>query len=135
MRRVSFGLAIGIFRIMVPAAADTLILHNCAQETLHLRTFNEGDGVCWVARTETSLASCGTVTFTCDGKCKVEGISEVNVCGTMPRLNGEYVIPKGKAGTAEGYLKGLFTVGEMNRWRGGPDWYLVCVCSEAQMNF
>ena len=116
MRRVSFGLAIGIFGIMVPAAADTLTLHNCAQETLHLRTFNEGDGVCWVARTETSLASCGTVTFTCDGKCKVDGISAVgksgpNYCATMPRLNGEYVIPKGRAGAGEGYLK---TVGEMN---------------------
>jgi hypothetical protein len=131
MRGTWLWLAIGIFGIMVPAAADMLTLHNCAQESLSLKTYNEGDGVYAIAREKTSLASCGMVGFTCDGKCKVLGVSGVNYCGTLPRL-GEYVIPKGKAGAGEGLLQ---SPGQVNRWRGKPDWNLVCVCSEAQMNF
>ena len=126
MRRVSFGLAIGIFGIMVPAAADTLTLHNCTQGTLHLSTFNEGDGVCWVPRTKRSLASCGTVTFTCDGKCKVKGMSGSGVnlpCGNLPRLNGENVIPK--YWTGEQYLK---TVGRIEiSGAASPKWRVPIV--------
>ena len=69
--RVLYWLAIGIFGAIVPAAADTLRLSDCSRQGPTIITYNEGDGVCWIPRNATALPSCGTVTFTCDGKCKV----------------------------------------------------------------
>ena len=132
MRGMVFSLAIGLFGTVVPAAAATVTFHNCSDRTFNLQTYNQDDAVCWIARESKSLPTCGAVTFTCEGQCKIVGFQDViggsTQCASLPTYgNQTVVIPNG--------TNYFLDTGTVNATRGTPDWGGWCVCSEAEMQF
>jgi hypothetical protein len=128
MRSVLLWFAVSSVLSFMPAAADSLTLHNCSDVARQIAVYNEGDGLCWIARSQTTLHRCGTVTFDCAGKCKVKGVTGATACSSLPLLSGARVIPK-RTGEE------LKTTAELDRWRGTPNWSLLCTCTDAEMQF
>ena len=98
--RVLSWLAIAIFGAVAPATAGTLRLSNCTQSTPTVDVYNAADGFCWIpvlsGGTKT-LPSCGTVTFNCEGDCKVKVQGAAFDCSNphpMHLVTGEHVYIK-----------------------------------------
>lgn len=71
MRKLLAFLVIAVICGVVPAAADTVRVGNCTTNSIHVTTFNQNDGVCWVARSDVWISACEALTLECDGACKV----------------------------------------------------------------
>jgi hypothetical protein len=125
MRYVLFWLGTGfLLATAFPAAADTLRLSNCTTEAEAVETFNESDFLCWVPRSRGTLPSCGTVTFDCDGKCKVKTGGGGTYCGQLSTLGGE------RTRVTAGFV-------ETSAVRGGDPatWSRLCTCDQAKMQW
>jgi hypothetical protein len=130
MGRMLVWLALGILGTAVPAAADSLTFRNCNESSFYIKTWNQNDTWCLIARDSRWIDSCTSYTFTCDGKCQVQAFGGVQGCASWPLMEGTYVIPKGTP-----RLDSLQRDTDLNRSRGEPDWHLICACTEAQMGF
>jgi hypothetical protein len=101
MRNVLLWLAIGMLGAAAPAAADGLTVKNCTGQTIAFKTYNERDGVCWVARNDVSIGNCSVQGLTCDGKCQVTVMGS-NFCGSYGKLNGSWTVLN-SISTKDGY--------------------------------
>lgn len=132
MRGIWSWLAIGMLGTVVPAAAETIIFHNCSDTTFNLKSYNEGDRFCWVSRQTVTLSRCGTVTLDCIGQCQINGLHGFSlrggVCGGMMSFGGHpFVITK---------TPNYFTDPQsLDYARGSPEWDEFCACSEAEMQW
>jgi hypothetical protein len=127
MQQAMFRLVVAMLGTVMPAAADTLTMSNCTTETPKITTYNAMDGFCWIPRSEATLPRCGTVTFTCDGECKlkIEGLA-FNCSSAIYVLSGAHTYQN------QSYIS------ETSRLRGLNDsvaWKASCSCDKAQMQW
>jgi hypothetical protein len=124
MRDMFVCLAIGMLGTVVPAVADTLKLSNCTESFLEVKTYNEQDGLCLIARSATDVPGCSSVTLDCVGKCKVAvGALPIGTCH-LPILSGEKTYTKDKSFSDTSYLRGL----------SGTAYFSRCQCGMAALN-
>jgi hypothetical protein len=126
VRGVLLGLAASMLGTVMPAAADSLAVSNCVTSTIQVTTYNEYDGLCWIARSQATVPGCGTVTFDCVGRCKLK-IEGLGFECANPRYVATtaytYTVHKQIHGTS--YIRGL----------GTTEWSRNCHCSQAEMQW
>jgi hypothetical protein len=132
VRRVLFWLAIGIGGTAVPATADTLRLSNCTDRAPGIVAYDQDNATCWNWQSSATLPGCGSVTFTCNGACKIhEGAIPRGTlsCDGAETVSGAHTyVKQGVTGTITTDTPGLRTADE-------GTWSLLCTCDQAEMQW
>jgi hypothetical protein len=99
MRSVVFWLVVGMFGAVLPAAAASVSIYNCTDQTIEFKIYDEGDISCAIpadwGNAKFTLSKCGlSFSYQCGGtKCQVSplggsGCNFAKMSGTVTVLKG-----------------------------------------------